>query len=62
MINLRKDAENQVLDNQFKETCRDHWRGASPCPYKHNPDGTIKTINGKDVLRPGYFAEGCINE
>ena len=44
MINLRKDAENQVLDDQFKESCRDHWEGAHPCPYKHNPDGTIKTI------------------
>ena len=25
-----------------KETCDDHWYKNSPCPYKHNKDGTIK--------------------
>ena len=32
LINLRKDGENQVLDDQFKESCRDCLLYTSPSP------------------------------
>ena len=44
-----------------KETCDDHWFSNSPCPYKHNKDGSIMTVKSREtnwmecpVLKKGY--------
>jgi|TARA_B100000959_G_C14725274_1_gene518636 hypothetical protein len=46
------------------ETCDDHWHKNSPCPYKHNKDGTIKTYKSIHtnwiecpVMKAGYSQE-----